>query len=129
MNPSGALAGWCRALLIVPALLLCACEPEATNVRTISGGDEEQGHRLIAAIKCGVCHIVPGVDGARGVVGPSLEQFGERQLIGGVLPNDPATLAKWVRDAPSLIPDTGMPSLPLDAAQSRDIAAYLYTLR
>jgi cytochrome c1 len=95
----------------------------------VVGGDPEAGRAVIAAIACGVCHTIPGIRGANGIVGPSLDQFARRQLIGGVVPNRPATLVQWVRDAPSLAPNTGMPDLPLTEAQARDVAAYLLSLR
>jgi cytochrome c1 len=78
---------------------------------------------------CGVCHVIPGIPGAHGAVGPSLELFAHRSFVGGVAPNRPAVLARWVRDAPSIAPETAMPQLPLDEQESLDIAAYLYTLR
>jgi cytochrome c1 len=43
--------------------------------------------------------------------------------------NDPAVLAQWVRDAPSLAPHTAMPTLPINEAEARDVAAYLQGLR
>ncbi|MEZ5786042.1 MAG: cytochrome C [Xanthobacteraceae bacterium] len=116
---------------IVPVLVaLAACKgvdpPEA---RRRPGGNPDAGRRAVMAIDCGICHVIPGIAGARGIVGPSLEQFGSRPLIAGIAPNEPATLARWVRDAPSMAPDTAMPALPLDELQSRDVAAFLYTLR
>lgn len=49
-------------------------------------------------------------------------------MIAGRLPNQPEVMATFVRDAPSLAPDTGMPSMPLTETEARDVAAYLYTL-
>ena len=37
-------------------------------------------------------------------------------------------LVRWLIDAPSLDPGTGMPPMPLTQAQARDVAAYLYEL-
>jgi hypothetical protein len=37
-------------------------------------------------------------------------------------------LAAYVRDAPALVPGSGMPAMPLTQEESRDVAAYLYTL-
>lgn len=111
------------------ALGVAACDQTTPPDQHIPGADAERGRRVIAAIGCGACHEVPGVRGARGVVGPSLTHFGRRSLIGGSLPNQPGVLVAWVRDAPRLAPDTAMPSLPLTAGEARDVAAYLYTLR
>ncbi|HEV7346214.1 MAG TPA: c-type cytochrome [Devosia sp.] len=117
-------------LLAAMVLAVAACQQEGVPAEhRIVDGDPERGRAAIVAIGCGACHHVPGVRGAHGVVGPSLDAFGHRKLIGGVMPNEPTILVQWVQDAPSLIPETGMPDLPLSQAQARDIAAYLYTLR
>jgi mono/diheme cytochrome c family protein len=111
-------------------LWLVACEQAEMPVQQrILGGDQEAGRAVISEVACGVCHVIPGVRGANGVVGPSLAGFARRQLIGGVAPNQPAVLVQWVRNAPSIAPNTGMPELPLTEAQARDVAAYLFTLR
>lgn len=112
------------------AVLLAGCEDHAVPVaRTLVKGSAEEGRAAILSISCGVCHVIPGVPGARGAVGPSLEGFAHRSFIAGVAPNRPATLARWVRDAPSVSSATGMPDLPVTEEQAVDIAAYLYTLR
>jgi mono/diheme cytochrome c family protein len=92
-------------------------------------GNSEAGRAVILDVACGVCHVIPGVPGARGAVGPSLDGFAQRSFIGGVTANRPANLMRWVRDAPSISPETGMPSMPLSEEQAVDVAAYLYTLR
>ena len=77
---------------------------------------------------CGACHEIPGVRWPRGRVGPSLDGFARRALIGGQFPNRPDILGLWVRNAPALSPRTGMPPMPLSEQEARDVAAYLYTL-
>jgi cytochrome c len=100
-----------------------------SEVRQVAGGDAATGRKLITDTGCGVCHTIPGIPGAHGIVGPPLAGFGHRTLIAGVVPNRPAELVTWVRDAPSLAPQTGMPSLPLSSDQASHVAAYLYSLR
>jgi cytochrome c1 len=112
------------------ALGLTACvQNETPPEHRLAGADPAAGSTAITEVACGVCHVIPGVAGATGIVGPSLAGFGQRQLIGGVAPNQPDVLIRWVRNAPSIAPSTGMPELPLSEAQARDIAAYLLTLR
>ncbi len=119
---------WTAALLV--ALAVASCEgTEIPATQRVIGGDPETGRRIIAAIECGACHRIPGLFGADGIVGPPLEEFGRRQFIAGIAPNEPAILVKWVRDAPSIAPETGMPELPLSEEEARHVAAYLYTLR
>jgi cytochrome c1 len=117
------------AALLLAALAGCKEEGEAAADLRVIDGDPEAGRAAIAAIACGVCHEIPGVAGADGVVGPPLENFARRQFIAGTLPNRPGVLTRWVREAPALRPETAMPDLPVSEEQARDIAAYLYTLR
>lgn len=116
--------------LMALLLPLGACEEASIPVeQRIVGANPEAGRQVIAAIECGVCHRIPGVRGANGIVGPPLDEFGRRQFIAGVHPNQPTTLVRWIRNAPSLAPNTAMPDLGLTEAQARNVAAYLYTLR
>ena len=77
---------------------------------------------------CGACHMVPGVHGARGLVGPPLFYLGQRTMIAGELPNSPGNLARWIQHPRTVEPKTAMPDLGLTEDQAYDIAAYLYTL-
>lgn len=114
------------ALALAPPLALGACDQPPVHDLA---GDSRQGRRVIARMECGVCHAIPGVPGSRGRVGPSLDGFARRAFIAGSIPNQPEYLVRWVRDAPSLRPETGMPRLDLTEQEARDVAAYLYTLR
>lgn len=96
--------------------------------RTVAGGDPERGRHLIPEYGCGSCHVIPGVPGAQGKVGPPLTHFAERSFIAGNLRNEPAALARWIRFPGEVEPGTAMPDLGVSEAHARDIAAYLYTL-
>jgi mono/diheme cytochrome c family protein len=114
----------------LPLLLLSACDESQTPVELrIQDGDPAMGRALVAVHECGVCHRIPGVRGADGIVGPPLQHFGRRKFIAGIAPNQPAVLVRWLRDAPSIAPNTGMPDLRLPEQEARHVAAYLYTLR
>lgn len=88
-----------------------------------------RGKALIEEKRCGSCHTIPGIAGARGMVGPPLTGFGRRTFIAGEMPNTPANLARWVQSPTSVEPKTAMPDLGLTERQAQDVAAYLYTLR
>lgn len=119
-----------RAAAILPGLaLLAACERDLPPQHRIPGADVARGRALVAEVGCGACHVVPGVAGPAGAVGPPLDDFGRRALIAGIAPNRPDTLVRWLMDPPSLSPGTAMPALGLSEAQARDVAAFLYTLR
>ncbi len=95
----------------------------------LTGGDPLQGKRLAKELGCGTCHTIPGVNGARGLVGPSLDGIADRNFIGGVLPNTPDNLVRWVKDPQAHSPQTTMPKVVKSEREARDLAAYLYTLR
>jgi cytochrome c len=99
------------------------------DTQRIVGGDPATGRSIVAAVECGVCHVIPGIAGADGIVGPPLTEFAHRQFIGGVVPNHAGTLVQWVQDPSSLAPETGMPALGLSEDEARHVAAYLLTLR
>ncbi len=66
---------------------------------------------------------------ATGLVGPPLTHFSRRTIIAGLLPNTPGNLIRWIRYPQSVVPGNAMPDAALSEAQTRDVAAYLYTLR
>jgi cytochrome c len=122
------------ALLIIAGgllSLLAGCTGgraiEAYPIAT--GGDAHRGKTAIEQFRCGACHQIPGVPGARGLVGPSLAQFAGRSFVGGEVANIPENLVKWIKSPQSIEPATAMPTLGLNEQQARDAAAYLYTLR
>jgi cytochrome c2 len=106
---------------------LSACGRAQASV--VQGGDAERGRQTIEAMGCGACHVIAGVPGARGEVGPPLSGVAQRAIIGGVLPNTPENMMAWIEDPPSLAPRTAMPNLGVTPQAARDIVAYLYTLR
>jgi cytochrome c2 len=93
------------------------------------GGDARNGPETIRRYGCNACHTISGVDGARGLVGPPLDGIGDREYLAGELPNTPQNLMKWIQHPRSVEPHTVMPEMNVTEQDSRDIAAYLYTLR
>ncbi|MCW5715000.1 MAG: c-type cytochrome [Bauldia sp.] len=118
------------AFALLPALaLLWGCDKPPVARADAGRGDAEDGRTTVASLACGACHSIPGIRAADGTVGPSLAGLGNRNFIAGTLPNDPGTLAAFVRNAPSLVPGTAMPAMPLSEAQAIDVAAFLASLR
>ncbi len=91
--------------------------------------DPAAGRDVVQRVGCASCHVFPDISWPRGALGPNLGDFADQGLIGGRVPNRPDLLAAFVRDAPALIPGTTMPAMPISERESRDVAAYLYTLR
>ena len=96
--------------------------------RAASIGDVAEGAVLIERAGCGSCHMIPGIDGADGLVGPPLIHWSRRVVIAGLLQNTPANLVTWLMAPQDVVPDNAMPDLGLSEEQARDIAAYLYTI-
>jgi cytochrome c1 len=90
-----------------------------------------EGQALIAQKGCGACHVVPGVPGATGVIGPNLTGVATRSSIaGGALQNNgPDDLKRWILDPPAAKPGTQMPNLGLTDDEATRIVAYLETLK
>ena len=120
------------AFLVLCATGLAGCDDPLdsyTRVAEPSGGNPRQGATLIRQYGCGECHIVPGITGADGLVGPPLTKLARRVYIAGVMRNSPDNLAAWLQDPQAFVPGNAMPRMGLNRDQARDITAYLYTLR
>ena len=117
-------------LPILLTSLLVGCNREQTQqAKTLAGGDPARGKAAIDRYGCNACHNIPGIPGPKGMVGPSLEHMASRASIGGKLANNPETMIKWLQNPPAFDPQSAMPNLGITEADSRDITAYLYTLK
>ena len=125
-----ATAGRRRLFLLaalVPSLLqVAACKPPPDEQHFMPTADPANGKAAIDRAGCGSCHSIPGIAWPQGTVGPQLGGLADRALIAGRLPNRPDLLAVYIRNAPSLVPGSAMPAMPVSEADARDIAAYLY---
>jgi len=128
-RPPCLLAPCCRraALALACVAALAGCKDEPASV--VPGGDIEQGLRLVTQYQCGACHVIPGVQGAAGDTGPSLDYIGRLSYIAGGIPNRPDNMVRWLRVPHAVKPGTEMPPMGLTEQEARHMAAYLYTLR
>lgn len=123
------LLGALLAALTLPLLAACN-EAQGREPRfAVVGGQAEDGKGDIQRYGCGSCHMIPGVDGADGTVGPPLIKWSQRTYIAGEVPNTPDFLIRWIEVPQAIEPGTAMPNLGVTEQDARDIAAYLYTLR
>jgi cytochrome c len=119
-----------RALVLLVVAAAGACGSAGGEpYRTVSGGDAHRGAAKLVQYGCGSCHVIPGIDGAQGIVGPPLLWFGRRTVIAGEVTNTADELVAWIINPQSIEPHTIMPNLGVTEADARDMAAYLYTLR
>jgi cytochrome c1 len=89
----------------------------------------KRGEQAINQYACVTCHEIPGIVGANAPVGPPLKGIASRVMLGGVLPNSPENMVRWLRFPQQIAPLTAMPDLGVTEQDARDIAAYLDTLR
>jgi cytochrome c1 len=118
-----------NVIVMALAILSAGCRKERQPAVSVLGGDPERGKQQIIAYGCGSCHIVPGVPGANGLVGPPLNHWAYRAYIAGEVPNSPDFLTRWIAVPQAIEPGTVMPNLGVSESKARDIAAYLYTLK
>jgi cytochrome c2 len=78
---------------------------------------------------CASCHRIPGITGPESPVGPPLEHIASRTILGGVIPNTPENMIRWIRAPQEVTPLTAMPDLGVSERDAVDIAAYLATLK
>jgi cytochrome c1 len=127
MNLRGAISA-ALATGVWMALASCNAGQATRPYLVVTQGNPDHGKQLIRSYGCGACHIVPGIQGARGMVGPPLLYFSQRTMIAGELPNTPDNLVRWIENPKAVEPKTAMPDLGLSPEQANDVAAYLYTL-
>ena len=111
------------------AVALAAPSGAQENYSPPSLGSPAHGAEVIAGKGCGACHIIPGIAGANGLVGPPLTLMGRRVFVAGLLHNTEQNLAFWVLDPQRIVPGNAMPSTNLTPAEAMDVAAYLETIR
>jgi cytochrome c oxidase subunit 2 len=91
---------------------------------------QQQGERLFHLSGCGACHAVRGTP-ATGRIGPDLTHVGGRMsLAAAALPNDAASIARWIRDNQHIKPDNRMPPYRIFGEQElAALSAYLASLK
>jgi cytochrome c1 len=95
----------------------------------MTGGDPASGKAAVQKLGCGACHVIPGIAGAYGTVGPPLTQMGSRSYIAGVMKNTTDNMRQWLLNPPGVDHKTAMPDLHLTEQEAQNISAFLYTLK
>jgi cytochrome c2 len=121
---------WLGTLAALVAIGCSGADVASTeSANRMTGGDADRGRELVRQYGCGSCHTIPGVSGANGLVGPPLAGIASRSYIGGVLPNAPDNMLRWLQDPRAVDSLTAMPNVGVTPSDARHLAAYLYTLR
>ena len=96
-------------------------EPGAHYKFEILTGD---GRLLLRQFGCGGCHEIPDVAAAKGKVGPPLAGVANRVYLGGVLPNTPENMLRFIRA--QLAPDGALVDSLAFGAQSANVSQGRY---
>ena len=110
-------------------VLMASAALAQESVAPLAPGSPARGAELIAEKGCGACHMIPGIGGANGLVGPPLTLMGRRVFVAGLLRNTPQNLAAWVLEPQKFVPGNAMPATGLSELEALDVAAYLETIR
>jgi cytochrome c len=124
----------CRALrsflaLTCACLLLAGCDAKSKQGPPNFSGDPKRGMALIEHYGCGGCHLIPQIANAKGNVGPPLLHVGTRTYLAGFISNSPENMARWIQNPQKALPGNAMPQMGVTPQESRDITAFLYTLK
>jgi cytochrome c2 len=123
---------WCSsssALAVAIAAFVAACDRADNHLPSIAGGDPDRGAAVVQKYGCTTCHVIPGIQGANGLVGPPLAGIAQRMYIGGVARNTPQNMIDWIENPKQFDSKTAMPNVGVTHRDAVDIASYLYTLK
>ena len=67
--------------------------------------------------------------GATATAGPALGGIASQTFIAGRLTDTPENMMRWIQHPHTVNPRTVMPEMNVGEQDSRDITAYLYTLK
>jgi cytochrome c len=91
------------------------------------GGDPGRAPDIIRRYGCAGCHTIPGIPGGDGQVGGPLVDIKRRVYVGGVVPNSPENLIRWIVAPQMFSSRSAMPVTGISEAEGRDVATYLYS--
>lgn len=101
----------------------------AESAGAADGDGELIAEQIITQNGCGACHVIPGVEGTAGTIGPSLEGLSERETIAeGALENTPENMRTWLSNPQAVKPDSVMPNLNLSESQIDTLVEFLSEL-
>lgn len=95
--------------------------------KTADSSDAKEGQEIFNN-SCMGCHSVTPTN--PGAAGPNLTNFGDRELIAGVLEHNEENLIDWIKDPESIKPDNKMTgAYQLNDDEIEKVAAYLMELK
>jgi putative membrane protein len=106
------------APLALLALLISGCRQQPHG----------KAHALMQQYGCPSCHVIPGVKGAEGVVGPPLTAVSRRTYLAGRIANTPENMTRWIMNPKEIDDKTAMPVMGISRDNAQEIVRYLSTL-
>jgi cytochrome c1 len=98
-----------------------------TGAQPFKEGNADAGKQVISSRGCGACHVIEGVQGAVGTVGPNLSHIASQKYDN--FPNDAEFLKQWINDPQTAKPGTAMPKLGLTDEELNNVVTFLETLK
>jgi cytochrome c oxidase subunit 2 len=135
----GTCAEYCGASHALMAFSVVVMEPEefrawlareARPAETPIDPEATRGQMAFISNGCTACHTIRGTP-AIGRIGPDLTHVGSRrQIAAETLPNDQASLARWIVDSEDIKPGVHMPAFrAIERDELSALAAYLSGLK
>ena len=118
-----------RLLLTSALCALFSLFATACARRESSFGNADRGKELVAKYGCAACHVIPMIEGPKGMVGPPLDHIASRQIIAGKVQNTPQNMMQWLQNPQAMSPNNSMPNLGVTPVDARDLTAFLMTLK
>lgn len=107
------------------AMIAVFCLGCSRHVAPRDGKQSRTTPELMIQYGCPTCHVVPGVPGAVGKVGPSLADLRQRSYLAGTLQNSPDSLVLWIQHPQHIHPGTAMPEMGVTTDDAKAIATFL----
>lgn len=108
-------------------MALLACTGCRSSTKSQRAGAHPAAPALMIQYGCPTCHVIPGVPGAVGKVGPSLDSLAQRSYLAGTVPNTPPDLENWIMHPQLIHPGTAMPEMGVTPRDAEEIASFLQT--
>jgi cytochrome c len=115
--------------IIISSLFLFLTAACSSDSAAGKGTGKQTTSNLMIHYGCPTCHVISGVPGAAGKVGPSLNNLVQRSYLAGTLQNTPDNLALWIQHPQRIHPGTAMPEMGVTPADAKNIAAFLEASR
>ncbi len=111
--------------MLIAALTFSGCSRTDNSRQKTTLESSPDAVSLMIHYGCPTCHVIPGVPGAVGKVGPSLDDLSQRSYLAGTLQNTPQNLVHWIQHPQSIHPGTAMPEMGVTPQEAQRIAIFL----